>query len=224
MIKKTIALLGVLLGLHAGSVFAGAWEEIVKAAEDGKTEVVAQLIERGMDVNTSDRAGNTLLMIAVRNGNEGLAEYLLKNRANPSMRNKYGDSALLMATMAGNLRLVKDLVVAGASVSGKGWQPLHYAAVSNRSEVTDYLLKAGAPIDAKAPNGRTALMLAVQEGHGDIARKLLQQGADASLVDGDGMTAAAIAAAKGKSDLVALFAAHTGSRQEPPSGADPAGE
>jgi ankyrin repeat protein len=57
-------------------------------------------------------------------------------------------------------------------------------------EVVSYLLNAGARIDDKDARGRTALMIAAEGGHAEIAKLLLSHGADASLQDKAGKRAA----------------------------------
>jgi ankyrin repeat protein len=57
-------------------------------------------------------------------------------------------------------------------------------------EVVSYLLDAGARIDDRDDRGRTALMIAAEGGHAEIANLLLARGADLSLKDKAGKRAA----------------------------------
>jgi ankyrin repeat protein len=194
------------LGLFGASVvFGGAWEDILRAAEANDTETVAGLVARGMDVNTSDRTGTTLLMIAARNGNESLLEFLLRNKANTLKRNKHGDSAILLAAMGGRLAVVKRLVEYGVPVSGDGWSPLEYGAFAGQSEIVGYLLSKGAPIDAKAPNGQTPLMLAAGEGQIAVVKLLITAGADLVATDPEGRTALNIAESREKKEIAEVL-------------------
>lgn len=194
------------LGGLASPAWAGAWEETLKAAEENNTDRVIELVERGMDVNTSDRSGTTLLMIAARNGNDPLVAFLLQHRANSMKKNRFGDSAILLAAMSGRLDSLKQLVGFGVPINGSGWTPLHYAALAGHEEVVKYLLSRGAPVDSRAPNGETPLMLAAREGQLPVVRLLAQAGADLSLVDATGKTAYAIAVAKGKTEVADFLA------------------
>ena len=56
--------------------------------------------------------------------------------------------------------------------------------------IVSYLLDAGAHIDDRDNRGRTALMIAAEGGHADIAGLLLARGADPSLKDKAGKRAA----------------------------------
>jgi ankyrin repeat protein len=57
-------------------------------------------------------------------------------------------------------------------------------------EVVAYLLDAGARIDDRDARGRTALMIAAEGGHAEIANLLLARGADPALKDKAGKRAA----------------------------------
>ena len=81
--------------------------------------------------------------------------------------------------------------------------PLHYAASGSSTELVALLLKEGALIDARSPNGTTPLMMAARYGAIDSADLLLKGGADAALVNERGMTAADFVAGAGREALAA---------------------
>jgi uncharacterized protein len=56
--------------------------------------------------------------------------------------------------------------------------------------VVSHLVDAGAHIDDRDGRGRTALMIAAEGNHGEIAKLLLAHGADAALKDKAGKRAA----------------------------------
>jgi ankyrin repeat protein len=58
-----------------------------------------------------------------------------------------------------------------AAVSA-GWTPLAIAAASNRPEVVQLLLDKGVDIEAKNADGKTAAMLAAENGHTGIVELL----------------------------------------------------
>ncbi|EEC06664.1 ankyrin repeat-containing protein [Ixodes scapularis] len=63
------------------------------------------------------------------------------------------------------------------------------AAFCGHGEAVDVLLKAGHDPNVTARDGSTPLMLAINQGHRDIASKLIEQGADSCLVNQDGTSA-----------------------------------
>lgn len=181
----------VLLG--SAQVQAGAYDDLIAAVYRDDTETVVGLLQRGMDVNSVDPAGNTLLHVAARNGNAPLLEFLLNNRANPLARNRVGDTALLLAAYYNKPAAVERLLAGGAEINPKGWTPLQYAVFAGHPEMVKYLIEKGSNIDARAPNQQTALMFAARMGDLQIANYLIEAKADWSLKDQHGETAESIA-------------------------------
>ena len=185
------------LGLN-GAALAGAYDDILSAAQNGRVDVVLDLVARGMDVNTTDADGSTLLLIAARGDNQKLVEALLHNRASVIKRNRFGDTALHVAASQGHAACVALLLAAGSETDPAGWTALHYAAYAGHTATVELLIAKGAKLDARAPNGRTALMLAAQNDHAGVSLALLRAGADTELQDYDGKTAEAILATVAK--------------------------
>lgn len=200
---RILLLLGALFS--AQIAYSGAYDDMLKAVNTHDAAQVSALLQRGMDVNTSDPEGNTLLMLAARNGDNQILEILLRNKPNILKINKYGDSALMLATLRGHLQSVTALVVAGADTDPEGWTPLIYAAFEGHSEIVAYLLTLDLDIDAQSANGISALMAASRNGHLEIVKILLEQGADVNLVNQDDKTALGMALAGKHADIASLL-------------------
>jgi len=184
---KMIALLFALLLPSLAA--AGVYEDMEEALISGDTPWAIQLINRGMDVNSVDALGNTLLMQTVQRSNMDFFDYLLKRRARINSRNRNGETALSLAAYKGKLPFVKRLVEAGADVNLYGWPPLIYASFNGHAAVVDYLLKKGAEVNATTDNGSTALLFAARFGHLEVVELLLQNNADPNLANERGATA-----------------------------------
>ncbi len=83
----------------------------------------------------------------------------------------------LHAALAGraDARIVMALLRARAGVNaadGGGYTPLHLAAFRGDLALAELLLAQGADARRRADDGKTALMLAEQEGHDAVARRL----------------------------------------------------
>lgn len=192
--------LAPVLLVAACSAWAGAYDDLMMAANNGVTEQVIELLQKGMDVNTTDRDGNSLLMIAVRTDNQPLVDFLLQHRASLWRRNRYGDDVLMQATNDGKLETVKKLVAAGAEVQHAGWTALHYAVIQNHPDLVAYLLEKGADVTAKGPNGQTALMMAENRHQNDIVQMLKTKQAEVDLAEAQRKAAAEQAEAQEKDD------------------------
>ena len=62
-----------------------------------------RLLARGMDPDSVDAKGDTLLCIAARNGSARTVEALLAAKANPNRANRFGDTPLMLAALNGDL-------------------------------------------------------------------------------------------------------------------------
>ena len=105
--KKFAFLFALLLPMMAS---AGVYEDMEEAIIRGDSSDAIALLKRGMDVNSVDRDGNTLLIQGIRRNMPEFIDYLVKHRARLNLRNKNGESALSIAAFLGQLPQVKLLV------------------------------------------------------------------------------------------------------------------
>jgi len=162
------------------------------ACVNGNAELVELLLERGADPNTSLRGGETVLMTAARTGKIGPVKALLSRGAVVDAKERRGQTALMWAAADGHTAVVELLLKAGADFStplaDSGFTPLFFAAREGRIEVVRALLKAGADVNEamqprksagkNPPKGTSALTLAVENGHFELALELVEAGTD----------------------------------------------
>ena len=81
----------------------------------------------------------------------------LLKKADTSIQNKQGVGALHLAAYSGDLAAIKELTlgykVSLEDTSANGVTALGYAILNEHLDCAQYLIKAGASIDAKLPNG-----------------------------------------------------------------------
>ncbi|MDB5961885.1 MAG: hypothetical protein JWP59_3179 [Massilia sp.] len=182
--------------------------------DDAKT--VLKLIEgRVVNPNQADpRSGETGLILALREGAPAVAAALI---ALPGLdleaQAPNGNTALMMAAFKRNRPAVEALLAKGARVNRAGWNVLHFAAAAGDDDITKLLLEKGASIDARAPAGFTALMLAAREGKESTVAALLAAGADPALVNSEQLTAAQIAERAEKPRIAAAIRRFTKEQQ-----------
>lgn len=208
----TACALGVF-GLASAAALAGSYEDALDSARMGDAGQLVQLLNRGIDPNTVDPQGNTLLILAAREGQLAAVEALLKYRVRIDYRNPAGDSALMLAVLRGHDQVAQALVKGGAQVNHDGWAPLHYAAFEGREALLEPLIAAGADVNARAPNQATALMLAARNGHAGVVRRLLAlPQTDLNALNEAGLSADAWALQNANSDIARLIQAERARR------------
>lgn len=206
---KLLRRLGLVLVLAtSAAALAGSYEESLEAASLGQTATLGALLAKGLDPDTADADGNSLLILAARDGHLEAVDLLLKYRARVTRRNLAGDSAPMLAALKGYREIVKRFIAVGVPLDGDGWTPLMYAAFEGHAEIAGDLLKAGAEVDARAPNLATPLMLAARNGHIRVVETLLAAGADTTLKNDRNKTAAEWAMDNANTDIAELIRRH----------------
>ena len=139
-------------------------------------ETIALLIEHGAKVNLKNECGRTALMNASFYGDTESVRILLAAGANVNDVNNVGESALFEASISNSPEVISILIEHGAIVDLKNKNykatPLMQASRWGNIESTRTLLKAEADAKATDENGKTALDIAVENKHEDIANLL----------------------------------------------------
>ena len=182
------------------------------ACTNGSAAVVARLLDAGADPEVRTE-GETALMTAVRTGSVNVVELLIAHGADAgAMELASGQTLLMTAAAEMHPSLVRLLLARGADVHARslvGFTPLLFAVRAGDLESVRLLIAAGASAgerlpaaggvpgappggndsqDDDSPRGTTALVLAIGNGHYELAQHLLEQGADPN-ADSEGQTA-----------------------------------
>lgn len=180
--------------------------KLVQASYTGDLSHVRQLIESGVDVNSTDDNGMGPLLTY----HSGIIEYLLSRGADPNrQKNENGTAVLAGLAFANKAECVWLLLEAGADPNcgreATGETPLHSAltkAHNDRNAVVRLLLDHGADPNRrtipKVPTsgfwrdvrtrGETPLHRAAAFGNAETIELLLSAGADKELRDDNGDT------------------------------------
>jgi ankyrin repeat protein len=161
---------------HAGSDSDPA---LIRALKDYNAQEANQLISQGADVNSKDSTGWTALMYAATYGYIDTVELLVNRGADVSARDYTNQQTALMCS--DKIEITKILIDAGAQVnvvdSFVGWTPLFRAAMKGNNEIVKLLIAKGADVNAKTPDGETALSTAQEHHLSDTVEILKAAGA-----------------------------------------------
>ena len=185
---KYLLYLYVFIGYSLSS--AGAYDDFFKAIEFDRAEQVQQLLERGFDPNSPNPKGQPALMAAMQQSSSKVVDLLVNwPTTNLSIKNRQGETPLMLAALNNKLPLAKLLILRGADVNQAGWTPLHYAATRGHIEMMRLMIDNSAYLDAESPNGTTPLMMAAHYGTPMAVKLLLEEGADPRIKNKLGLSA-----------------------------------
>jgi len=156
-------------------------QRLFEAIRQGETTIARTAIAGGVDINSRDANGSTLLMQASIYATAADLEFLLTHGADVKAVNKDGYTALMRVMP--DLAKVKMLVEHGADVNASAQRvtPLLIAAGIPASEdVIRYLLDRGADLRTVNELGFDAVSVAATAGAAGNLRVLLDAGATAS--------------------------------------------
>ncbi|MBM3784777.1 MAG: hypothetical protein FJW30_10480 [Acidobacteria bacterium] len=162
---------------------------LAQACINGNAAVAKLLLDAGAAADAKMKGGESVLMLAARSGSVEIVKALLARDARPETRERLGQTALMWAAAEGHTEVVRTLIAAGADINvtvDSGLNAFLFAVRSGRLETARALLAAGASATAMMrANSRarqsparstTPLMLAIQNGHFELAIALIDAG------------------------------------------------
>ncbi|KAK3095975.1 hypothetical protein FSP39_021528 [Pinctada imbricata] len=190
---------------------------LMQASQKGYLEIMEVLLEKGADVHLQNDAGKTALMLACFAGQFEAVKLLRQHGAKYDDYDRGGSTAMHWAVDGGNVRLLDWMIKDGADVNirdrGSGWTPLiRCASLSGNRSVALTLVQAGAKINTQDKDGKTALMVAIINGHQDLVELLLKKNADLSVTNEYGKTAYEMAHSMERRRIVRVLDDHLQSR------------
>lgn len=165
---------------------------LLLACENGSEGIVRVLLDAGAKADVSQRGGEEAIMVAARTGRAGVVKLLLEKGARVESHVRSKQTALMWAAAEGHAEVIEVLVKSGAKVDERldsGFTAFLFAAREGKSAAVKKLLQLGAnvhdAIETKestggrdAPDGTSAVLLAVENGHFELAMDLVRAGAD----------------------------------------------
>ncbi|XP_053594089.1 uncharacterized protein LOC103577382 [Microplitis demolitor] len=198
------------------------------AAHNQCIGIVQILLEHGVNINASDRFGNTALhsalserllqldsnvtcILSSKDVKTSLVRVLLKKGADVNIRMKDGRTPLHLAVRTNKEEIVNTLLEHNSQVNVsdvKGITPLHLAVQAKNLIIVDSLLSKKADIKATDIKSMTALHFASEVGYLDIIKSLLRYQPDVNAVDQFCLTPLHCAAKYGHLKAVKILLEH----------------
>jgi ankyrin repeat protein len=182
-------------------------DEMIQAIRNNDLASLKARLAQGVDVNSRDQRGSTLLMHAAALGSPDAVKLLLQSGADPNAKNDLEATALILG--AGNAEKARLLVEKGADVNAHsklGRTPLMIAASCDGCAGTvKLLLDQGADPKAADKQGNTALHEAAEADNSESVRLLLAKGVGADSADSGGNRPLAWAAGNCNLEFVKLY-------------------
>ncbi|MBS1828076.1 MAG: ankyrin repeat domain-containing protein [Acidobacteria bacterium] len=164
---------------------------LAQACINGNAEIVQLLLQAGADANATLKGGESVLMLAARSGNLEAVKALLARDARPETRERAGQTALMWAAAEGHTAVVRALLDAGADTNvtlDSGFTAFFFAVRGGHLDTVRVFLQKGVDVNAMTQPRRNTgaarirptspLMLAVLNGHFELAIALIDAGAD----------------------------------------------
>jgi ankyrin repeat protein len=199
-----------------------------EAALRADAEQLRILVDAGADVDVALPQGETPLMLASRTSGVAAVRLLIERGAQVNVVERWqGQTPLMYAAARDRSEVAAALIAAGADLNARtpvndlperkpavryfveipsaGLTPVMFAARHGALSALRVLIKAKADIDAKTPEGFSAVVIALDNLHFDAAKVLVEAGASA---DGGGLFA--VVEARNRVNYVGEFQVPTG--------------
>ncbi|XP_071797921.1 ankyrin repeat domain-containing protein 55-like [Asterias amurensis] len=152
------------------------------AVHGNQPKIVWYLLDKGSDINTSNKKGMTPINIATCEDHWSCAESIVTHRlgcnvnCRVEMKNYNGKTPLMAAAFKGHLDIVRRLVLHKTELESRdrnGDTALAYAVYGNQPKIVGLLLDEGSDINTSNEKGMTPIHIATCEGHWSCAEKIL---------------------------------------------------
>jgi ankyrin repeat protein len=172
-------------GADANATSPDGETALMTASRTGRADVVKLLLAHSANPNAHEGwRRQTALMWAASIGDVAVIDALIEHGAEVSARS---GSMVPPREPTDSPALSRSTGTGGRTGGGAGLTPLLFAVRAGRIDATRTLLAAGANVNDRAPDGTSALMIAILNAHFQLAVALLDAGASIT-TDAAGLT------------------------------------
>ena len=162
-------------------------------------EKIQKIIDSGVNINSRDDKGRTILFKLSQRRRIEAIKLLLKNGMKIDAEDNHGKTVLFEAALNSDGMMIRFLLAQKASVNyvnASGRTLIQDLALEGNHRMFQLLLSHGADLDYRDNYGRTALFDAIEGGEIEIVKEILNNIDDVDIVDKNGQSALFYAALK----------------------------
>ncbi|KAK6984941.1 ANK-REP-region domain-containing protein, partial [Favolaschia claudopus] len=178
------------------------------AAHHGHKEMIALLLDQGIDVNARGGFYGNAVHAAAYSGDESIVQMLLDKGADMNAQGGPFETILKAAACGQHESIVQMLLDRGAEVNAQGGEygtALQAAVCEGHENIVQMLLDGGANVNAQGGQYGTSLQAAAYLGHEIIVKMLLDKNAEINAEGGEYGTALQTAAYKKHETIVQML-------------------
>ena len=220
-----LVVLGLAVGIfvfgHSGmtsSQVADRGRAMLEAAARGDLEALKRLVSAGASLESANAAGETPLLLAVKNNHLPAATLLIDAGSNINAQAANKDSPWLLAGALGRTEMLRHMIPKGPDFSLRnrfGGNALIPACERAHVETVKLLLTTRIDVNHVNNLGWTCLLEIVILGDGgarhvEVAKLVLAAGADPNIADKDGVSPLTHARGKRQTEIARLIEAAGG--------------
>ncbi|GFS22592.1 ankyrin repeat-containing protein [Elysia marginata] len=184
-------------------------QKLHKAVRENDIKLVETFLNSGVDINCLFY-GWTPLQLAIENGLQEMAVYLITKGCDPKQHDKNTKSPFEESVLKKEAKVVEALVSHGVSASqslSTGDSALCFAVELGCVELVKALLNGNADPNSVNKRNESAVYIACQEGEVDILKELLKKGADVNMIirENNNFTPLIAAVASDNEDIVKVL-------------------
>ncbi len=173
---------------------------LMRAYREGKICLVNELLKTGVDLNRKNEWGDTILTLAISNGDADFVRELIASGAKVQEMRRFS-----LPSQPNAVEIVNMLIESGLSKDQMS-DRLVNAIYINDIEVAKLLISHGADVNKRLNSTDPyPLITAAKKGNIQMVKLLLESGADPAARDTDGNSALSRAAAEGHIEVVKML-------------------
>lgn len=167
VVSLLFSLSGIAQPTPPADIHASLNRHLWDAARNGDNPVIREFVTANYDLNAQDANGYTPVILAAYHGHSDTLALLLKHGADPCLRDKRGNSALMGAIFKGEIAIARTLIAAPCNPDQRnnaGQTAAMYASLFQRTELLKALAAKGADMQATDALGNSVTSL----GQGEV--------------------------------------------------------